>query len=129
MPGGIGGEVGGGGDIQLEAEQGLDTGCRQSGIELEGAGEAVVVGEGQGGHAQIDGSLDQPGGGGQGFEEGVGGVGVEVDVHGARVRSNPAGGDIIRRCRHLVISDQEESVTCHVPGGRWQAPGVKVGDF
>ena len=127
--GGVGGEVGGRGDIQLEAEQGLEAGLTTESVELKGAGEAVVVGEGQGGHAQIDSSLDQPGRGRQGFEEGVGGVGVEGNVHGATVGSDRAGGDIIRRCRHLVISDQEESVMCHASSARWQAPGVKERDF
>ncbi len=76
-----------------------------------------MVGEGQGGHARIDGSLDQPGGGGQGLEEGVGGVGVEVDEHGATVSE-----DIIRR-QGAGVMCQVSCVKCQGAGGRWQGGG------
>ncbi len=64
------------------AVDGAEAGLAAGVAVLDGAVEALVVGDGQGVHAQLGGAGGEGLGGGGAVEEGEVGVGVELGVHG-----------------------------------------------
>jgi hypothetical protein len=75
------------GDVDLAAEQGLDAVSLRLAVQLDGAGEAPVVGEGHRRHLQLGGALGELGDPARSVENRVLGVDMEMDEVGGHGRA------------------------------------------
>jgi hypothetical protein len=89
-------------DIDLAADQRLDAGLLRMLVELDGAREAPVIGQRDGGHLELGGAGSERGNAASPVEDRVLGVDVKVDELSQGPRSNHECRMPIRRADYVI---------------------------